>query len=446
MSASKTDALKNKLTAFAVVFTAAPMLFFLIFSQTRHLSERQKIESMNQAFTTSATYFLGLAVFANAYYARLQASAMQRNAIASEKRNQQLVSDAQIAQERLVTDRLMTAITQLGHDNVATRTGAIYVLEGVANESEKSYWTVMEILTAFVRENAPINYELEDGNHELLRVRTDIQAALNVIGRRDIQKDRTHCKLNLRNTDIRCADLRKANLQHLDLRGSYLCHADLRGADLALADLDNCNFAGSILFEANLHKANLRSCNLQAANLNRAWICGANLQAANLERASLRGANMSGANLYKANLQFANLKVANLSRAKLFLANLQGAKLGKANLHNTGLIGANLCGANLNGANLTKVNLNAARLHESEAFFANFTNASLQETDLYRANLMGSNFQKAVFHETNLCGANLMGVNLEGASFNNVRWDGANLSGAKMSEFEPHQQAIAVAE
>lgn len=445
MSASKTDVFKNKLTAFAVVLTAAPMLFFLVFSQNRHLSERQKIESMNQAFTASATYFLGLAVFVNAYYALKRAEAMQRNAIASEKSNQLRIHDAQASQERLVCDRFMTAITQLGHDSVATRTGAIYALEGVAKESSKSYWMVMEILTAFVRENAPINHELSDG-HEVLRVRTDIQAALNVIGRRDAHKDKTDCKLDLRNTDIRYADLRKANLQHLDLRGSYLCHADLRGADLAQSDLDNCNFVGSVLFEANLHKANLRDCNFKSANLNRAWICGANLSLSNLERASLRGANLSGANLYKANLQFANLKVANLSRAKLFLANLHSAKLGKANLHNSGLIGANLYGANLNGANLTSSNLNAAKLHSCEAYFANFNGASLQETDLSRANLMGSNFQKAVLHETNFCGANLMGVNLESASINNVIWDGANLSGAKNLEFEPHQQVIAVAE
>ncbi|RUT06156.1 hypothetical protein DSM106972_033620 [Dulcicalothrix desertica PCC 7102] len=446
MSASKTDVLKNKLTALAVVFTAAPMLFFLVFSANRHLSERQKIESMNQAFTASATYFLGLAVFVNAYYVSKRGEAEQRNAIAAEKSNQLNVSNAQLAQERLVADRFMTAITQLGHDSVATRTGAIYALEGVANECSKSYWTIMEILTAFVRENAPINYQLEDESHESLRVRTDIQAALNVIARRDAQKDRENCKLDLRNTDIRRADLRKANLQHLDLRGSYLCHADLRGADLALADLDNCNFVGSVLFEANLHKANLRAANLQTANLNRAWICGANLQAANLERASLRGANLSGANLYKANLQFANLKVANLSRAKLFLANLQGAKLGKANLHNTGLIGANLYGANLNGANLKEANLNAAKLQSCEAYFANFTAASLQETNLCGANLMGSNFQRAILHETNLCGANLMGVDLSGTNVNNVRWDGANLSGAKNVEFEPHKAYVAVAE
>ncbi len=456
MSANKTDTLKNKLIAVAVVFTVSPMLFFLVSplrvrqslqrgeppqratSRNRQLTELQKIES-TQALTTTATFFLGLAVMLNAYYASKRTEAIQRHAIATEKSNEINIIHTQLLKEKLLSDRFMTAITQLGHENVATRTGAIYALEGVSRESTKEYWTVVEILTAFIRENAPSKYD-EDTESE--SIRTDIQAALTAIGRRDSRKDKENCKLDLRKIDIRHADLRGANLQHLDLRGANLSSADMRGADLAQANLDNCKLLGSILFEANLHKASLRAANLSAANLNLAWICGANLQAANLSGASLRGANLSGANLYKANLQFANLKVANLSKAKLFLANLQGAKLSKANLHNTGLIGANLYGANLNGANLLQANLNSAKLHCSEAYFANFTSASLCETDMCSANLTGSNLQKAILHETNLSAANLMGVNLRGANLFNVKWDGAILTGAKNLELQEMKVAM----
>lgn len=439
MSANTTDTLKNRLIAIAVVFTVSPTLFFLVLSRNRQLTEYQKIESTNQALTTTATFFLGLAVMLNAYYAAKRAEAMQRNARATEKSNEINLKNTHLLEERLIADRFMTAITQLGHENVATRTGAIYTLEGVSHNA-KEYWTVVEILTAFIRENAACKHELEDADAKAIR--TDIQAALTVIGRRDSRKDKENHKLDLRNIDIRRADLRGANLQHLDLRGSNLSSTDMQGADLAQADLDNCKLLRSILFEANLHKANLRAANLSAANLNRAWICGANLQAANLSGASLHGANLSGANLYKANLQFANLKVANLSRAKLFLANLQGAKLSKANLHNAGLIGANLYGANLNGANLHKANLNSAKLHRSEASAANFTSASLRETDMCGANLMGSNLQKAILHETNLAGANLMGANLCGANLCNVNWDGAILTDAKNLEFQQMKVAI----
>jgi uncharacterized protein YjbI with pentapeptide repeats len=442
MSANKTDVLKHRLIAIAAILTLSPGLFLLFFSQNRQLSEQEKIESTTQALTTTGTFFLGFAVMLNAFYGAKRAEAMRRNAIAAEKSNELNVQNTHLAQERLLADRFMTAITQLGHENVATRTGAIYALEGITRESSKEYWTIMEILTAFVRENAPSRSGFEDSDLELIRVRTDIQAALTVIGRRDSHKDQQNSKLDLRNTDIRRADLRGANLQFLDLRGANLGGADLRGADLAQADLDNCSLSGSVLYEANLHKASLRGANLNAANLNRAWICGANLQSANLSGASLRGANLSGANLYKANLHSANLKVANLSRAKLFLANLQNAKLGKANLHNTGLIGANLYGANLNGANLLQANLNAAKLHHSEAYFANFSSASFRETDLRGANLMGSNLQKAILHETNLSNANLMGANLFGANLCDVKWDGAILTGTKNLEPQPIKVAI----
>lgn len=339
MSANKTDVLKSRLIAIAAIFTVSPGLFSLFLAKNRQLSERQKIEATNQTLVTSATFFLGFAVMLNAYYAAKRAEAIRRSAIAAEKSNEISIKNTQIAQQRLVRECFMTAITQLGHKNVATRTGAIYALEGVARESSQQHWTVMEILTAFVRENAVTKNLRLDTESEQVRVSTDIQTALTVIGRRNSLKDTGHDKLDLRNTDIRSADLRGANLQHLDLRGSNLSGADLRGADLTESTLDNCQLVGSILYEANLHKASLRGANLNTANLNRAWICAANLQTANLSGASLRGANLSGANLYKADLRSANLKVANLSKAKLFLANLQGAKLGKANLNNTGLIG-----------------------------------------------------------------------------------------------------------
>ena len=38
---------------------------------------------------------------------------------------------------------------------VKVRLGGIYALERIANQSERDYWPIMEVLTAYVRENTP---------------------------------------------------------------------------------------------------------------------------------------------------------------------------------------------------------------------------------------------------------------------------------------------------
>ena len=58
-------------------------------------------------------------------------------------------------QQGQITERFSKAIEQLGSDNLAIRLGGIYALERIARDSAYDHWTVMEVLTAYVRENAP---------------------------------------------------------------------------------------------------------------------------------------------------------------------------------------------------------------------------------------------------------------------------------------------------
>ena len=75
---------------------------------------------------------------------------------------------------------------------------------------------------------------------------------------------------------------------------------------------------------ANLYGADLREANLRRANLREANLYGADLREANLREANLRRADLYGANLYGANLREANLYGANLYGADLYGANLRG--------------------------------------------------------------------------------------------------------------------------
>jgi hypothetical protein len=264
----------------------------------------------------------------------------------SQEQNQQS-TQAQLAnaQEELrltrqgqITERFTRAIEQLGNEKLEIRLGGIYALERIDKESpERAYHsTVMEVLTAYVRENSRWEQEepststtasnegveqgegvAQDAQPTLQRLSTDILAILAVLRRREEENVPVVHRVNL--------DLREANLQ------------------------------GAYFFVANLQEANLQGANLQGANLQGANLGGANLQGANLGGADLSQAALQDANLYKANLQGANLYEANLQRAFLYKANLQegilyGAYLYEANLQEANLQEAILPRADLRGA------------------------------------------------------------------------------------------------
>ena len=251
----------------------------------------------------------------------------------------------EVAQEGQITDRFSRAVEHLGSDKLDVRLGGIYALERIARDSAKDHWTVMEVLTAYVRERAPWPpreprepQEEESSEPAEHKPPTDIQAALTVIGRRPRFTGETEDqRLDLRGTDLRGARLVRTNLRRADLWEANLTHAYLVGATLTRVNL----------WEANLTNTDLEGATLTEAFIARANLTGANLWAANLTDSDLGEANLTQANFWEANLATANLTLANLTGANVADANLTGAEVGLANLTDAILVGANLRGADL---------------------------------------------------------------------------------------------------
>jgi hypothetical protein len=198
----------------------------------------------------------------------------------SQEKTQRLTEQGQI------TERFTRAIDQLGatYDDgtprIEIRLGGIYALERIAGDSPKrDYSTVMEVLTAYVRENthqgpgpskgaseaASTSNEAtakeDEGSNqpappEPRRPTADIQAILDVLGRAQAHVPEEH------RTRL---DLHEAILGGADLRGADLRGANLYKADLRLADLWEANLHEAHLWEANLQEANLQKANLQKA-------------------------------------------------------------------------------------------------------------------------------------------------------------------------------------
>ena len=171
-----------------------------------------------------------------------------------------------IAHERHLTERLTRAITQLGDDNMTIRLGGIYALERLAKDSDTDHGRVMDVLTAYVRENAPRHAQDAPQAAHKPKPTTDMQAILTVLGRRKTTGNNRHnARLDLNHTRLVGADLRRADLRRADLTG-----ADLTGADLLMADLTDADLVDANLLGANLTRANLLGANLSGSKYLRA--------------------------------------------------------------------------------------------------------------------------------------------------------------------------------
>lgn len=111
--------------------------------------------------------------------------------------------------ERLITDRYGKAVEQLGVGDISVRIGGIYALERIANP--KDHWTIMEVLTAFVRERSP----------------KPTKAATQKPGK-------------------------------AQAKGPHFSFADLSGADFSFADLHNANLLSALLNSATLTEDQLK--------------------------------------------------------------------------------------------------------------------------------------------------------------------------------------------
>jgi uncharacterized protein YjbI with pentapeptide repeats len=226
------------------------------------------------------------------------------------------LKNLQLTEDRQITERYTRAVEQLGSDKLEVRLGAIYALERIARDSERDHWPIMEILTAYVREHAPLpghERRSREQNHQPVAKRTaDIQAVLTVLGRRT----RTYG-----NGEAQRLNLRATNLSSMNLQGVHLEGADFTEANLARADFSKAHLEGACFRSAFLQGAHLRQARLEKANLMRAYLEEAEFSESHLERAQLRSADLTrayleGAYIERAILSRANLRDATLSKAR----------------------------------------------------------------------------------------------------------------------------------
>ncbi len=312
---------------------------------------------------------------------------------------------------------------EYGHWGVANRTrpnlevriGAIYALERIAQDSDRDHVQVMEILCAYIRQNAPdtlaepfpkdwreafaaddIDIEampsrrqIVDSARQLRKPREDIQVALTVLGRRSTRQiaieghrnsegEWIGYLLDLRSTCLQNAymirgQFENARFNHAQMQGTVLSGARMQGADLSGAQMQ-----GAVLREAQMQGAVLREARMQ----------GAVLVEARMQGADLSGARMQGAVLLEARMQGADLRGARMQGADLSEAQMQGAVLSEAQMQGAVLLGAQMQGAALRWARMQGADLLEARMDAS--------------TDLSAATLRGAALRSVDFSDVSI--------------------------------------------
>ncbi|MGH1423444.1 MAG: pentapeptide repeat-containing protein [Pseudooceanicola sp.] len=266
-----------------------------------------------------------LAASATVFFSVIKVWINERTATATER--------ATTATEQgLITDRITKAVAGLGAEktvkqdgedrtepNIEVRIGAIFALERVSQDSERDHIQIMEILCAYIRENAGAGApdlperELDPqqwsdwGRENRRHPRLDVDVAFKVIERRSPERKAKEANAKYR-LGLERAPLTGLILANRDLTDAYLTGARLQGADLNGAQL-------------------------RGANFHRAALLGANLVEAELQ----------GADLGRADLQVANLRLAKMQGVAFWLAHSNEF----TTLHNAGLFGASLRGVDL---------------------------------------------------------------------------------------------------
>lgn len=194
-----------------------------------------------------------------------------------------------VAEQGQITDRISKAVEGLGAEktakkggeesttpNLEVRIGAIYALERIAQDSLRDHIRIMEILCAYIRETAPLHkapkspFEVwlagEASNSEkeeipcvsimgswgrtLEKPRTDIQVALEVIGRREPRQIKIERNTAVRGSDVgyrlnlQSTCLQGADLRNLDFINGFFNSAQMLGATLSGAQLQGRTSAG----------------------------------------------------------------------------------------------------------------------------------------------------------------------------------------------------------
>lgn len=318
-------------------------------------------------------------------------------------RVQYLRRQTEATEQGLITDRINNAVEALGTEkvvklpgkdgdgkditveetlpNMEARIGAIHALARIARENLNFHVQVMEILCAYIRENAPASSAVKlempempaedvadpikawaywgrklkvalDELQSKITPRSDIQTALSVLGRRTPEQQAREAGFPNPNADGEFIFTEEFPfLPRRPTDGSATDHADWsKILDKIKAELHVRNIASN---RWSGYRLDLRETNLQGYDLGQLDLSGARFDRAQMQFANMRKALMQGAHLANAQMLGVELSYARMQGTRLNKTYLQGA---------TGLGAVEFAGARLFATDLYNTSIKQAQI------------------------------------------------------------------------------------
>jgi uncharacterized protein YjbI with pentapeptide repeats len=169
----------------------------------------------------------------------------------------------------------------------------IYSLQSAALDSPKDHWPVLELLTAYIRENAAWDPSKKG---DAPRPRPEVEAIMKVLQQRDVRNEKNQSLEFENDQDTLLAITGWEKDPEFDKK------IDLRESDLRRVDLTAVYLKRAILSDTHLESATLEDAHLErvyapGVHLEHAYLPNAHLQWAYLVGASFDGARIEGADL-----------------------------------------------------------------------------------------------------------------------------------------------------
>jgi hypothetical protein len=234
-----------------------------LYTEQSYTGAKDLFDVHNETRKTAAQIVVGILLLAGLYL--------------THKRIKATEDQVRVSEEGQITERFTRAVEQLGNEKLEVRLGGIYALERIAKDSPKDHWSVMEVLSAYIREKAKW---VDEKTQPIPQ--TDIQAIINVIGRRG-HLSRENERINLSETDLRRYKFISGNFDKLVFYASHLENvfilkssfndaifqeANLKYAQLKHSVFIKANFTGAILDHCIPYKTNFADAILEGASIN----------------------------------------------------------------------------------------------------------------------------------------------------------------------------------
>ncbi|WP_048126110.1 pentapeptide repeat-containing protein [Methanosarcina sp. WWM596] len=242
----------------------------------------EKVTQENQSRATLAQILGGVAIGIGLYYTWRRITIAEEDLKVTQENLKVTQKNLKVSQEGQITERFTRAVEQLGaidqsgNPAIEIRLGGIYALERISTESEKDYWPIIEILTAYVRKNSSVenqsnenflttgyismDIQANESTHnevpEVNSLSLDIEAVITVLGRsKHRYMDKESKCLNLKNTFFKWLTLKDAHFEGTNFSNAHFEGAVLKNAHFEQTDLFRVYFEHGFLIEAHFEHA-----------------------------------------------------------------------------------------------------------------------------------------------------------------------------------------------